>query len=104
MLSPCGFDQGPGERSIVPTERRPGCRQIVITRARDGVVAVFACADLMAQKGGTLAFVAWAVDGGALPADEEPMHVVVASDLKGSRSLRQVVEMRVVDAREVGAR
>jgi hypothetical protein len=44
------------------------------------------------------------VDGRALPTDEGPLRIVVASDLKGSRSLRQVVEVRVVDVREVEAR
>jgi DMSO/TMAO reductase YedYZ molybdopterin-dependent catalytic subunit len=76
----------------------------VIARASDGVVAVFPCAELMPQMGRTRAFVAWAVDGGALPADEGPLRIVVSSDIKGSRSLRQVVELRVVDARKVEAR
>ena len=104
MLSPCGFDEGPGGRSIAPTERRPGWRQVVIARASDGVIAVFTCAELMPQMGRTRGFVAWAVDGAALPADEGPLRSVVGIDVKGSQSLRQVVEARVVDVREVEAR
>ena len=104
VLSHCGFDEGPGGRSIPPTERRPAWRQIVIARASDVVVAVFTCAEFMPQMGRTRTFVAWAVDGRALPTDEGPVRIVVASDLKGSRSLRQVVEVRVVDVREVEAR
>jgi len=76
----------------------------VIATASDRVVAVFTCAEPMPQMGRTRVFVAWAVDGGALPADEGPLRIVVASDRKGSRSLRRVVAVQVVDAREVGAR
>jgi hypothetical protein len=72
--------------------------------SRDGVVAAFTCAELMPLMGRTRAFVAWAVDDQELPADEGPMRIVVASDRKGSRSLRRVAEVQVVDARQVEAR
>jgi hypothetical protein len=104
VLTHCGFEEGPGGRSIPPTERRPGWREIVIAQASDGVVAVFTCAELMPQMGRTRAFVAWAVDGAELPADEGPLRIVVTSDQKGSRSLRQVVDVRVFDVRGVQAR
>ena len=38
VLTHSGFDEGPGGRSIAPTDRRPGRRQIVIATASDGVV------------------------------------------------------------------
>ncbi len=39
------------------------------------------CVELMMQMGRTRAFVAWAVDDGALPPDEGPLRIVVTSDL-----------------------
>jgi hypothetical protein len=35
----------------------------------------------MTQMGRTRAFVAWAMDDGALPPDEGPLRIVVTSDL-----------------------
>lgn len=97
VLTHLGFDAGPGGPSIPPKDRRPGWRKIVLAKSSDGFVAVFTCAELMPEMGATRAYVVWRCDGQDLPPDEGPLRLVVATAKKGSRSVRQVVELRVAD-------
>lgn len=99
LLTHFGFEAGPGGSSVTPRDRRPGWRDIVVATAADGFVAVFTCAELMPEMGPTRAFVVWSRDGEPLPTDEGPLRLVVATDQKGSRSARQIVDLRVLDVR-----
>ena len=99
LLAHLGFDKGPGGATVRPGDRRPGWRNVVVARGADGFFAVFSIAELMPEMGPSRAFVAWQRDGAALPADEGPLRLVVVTDQKGSRSVRQLSELEVLDLR-----
>ena len=102
VLSHLGFEAGGGGRSLPTRERRPGWRNVVIASAGDGFYSVFTCAELMPEMGATRAFVVWSRDGAALPADEGTLRIVVTTDRKGSRSVRMLTGLCVVEVRSQG--
>jgi len=62
--------------------RRSAClRNAPMTSLRVCAPRQTTCVELMTQMGRTRAFVAWAMDDGALPPDEGPLRIVVTSDL-----------------------
>ncbi|MHB1095155.1 MAG: hypothetical protein ACYC3F_03205 [Gemmatimonadaceae bacterium] len=71
---------------------------IVAAIARDGYVAVFSAGEIEPTVGPTRAWVAFERDGAALTAEEAPFHVIVPTDARGTRSARQVVTLRILDA------
>ncbi|MFA6166669.1 MAG: hypothetical protein WC700_08640 [Gemmatimonadaceae bacterium] len=71
---------------------------IVAAVARDGYVAVFSAGELEPTVGPTRAWIAFERDGAALTADEAPFHVIVPTDARGTRSARQVITIRILDA------
>ncbi|MGE0142836.1 MAG: molybdopterin-dependent oxidoreductase [Planctomycetota bacterium] len=97
LLQHVGFEAGPGGASVPPRDRRTGWRRVVIAKARDGFRAVFTCAELMPEMGRTRAYLVWRRDGETLPADEGPLRLIVTTDQKGSRSARQLSELRITD-------
>lgn len=97
LLKQVGFDEGPGGQTVQPRDRRPGWRKILVAEALDGFRAVFTCAELMPEMGCTRAYVVWRRDGDVLPEDEGPIRLIVTTDQKGSRGVRQLVGLRVVD-------
>lgn len=99
LLANLGFDRGPGGAGLAPKDRRPGWRNVLVARGSDGFFAVFTLAELMPEMGPSRAFVAWRRDGQPLPADEGPLRLVVPTDQRGSRSVRQLASLEVVDLR-----
>ncbi len=71
---------------------------IVAGIASDGYVAVFSAGELDPKLGPSRVWVAFARDGAPLEANEAPFHLVIPTDLHGSRSARQVVTLRILDA------
>lgn len=67
----------------------------------DGFEAVFTCAELMPEMGKTRAWIVWSSDGKPLPEDEGPFRLVVTTDQKGSRSVRNLTGLRIFDIRTV---
>lgn len=101
LLQQLGFDEGQGGKTVAPQNRRPGWRSVLIARARDGFFAVFTLAELMPDMGPSRAYVAWRCDGAPLAADEGPLRLVVPTDRKGSRAVRMLHELEVVDLRSL---
>lgn len=71
---------------------------VVAAIARDGYNVVFSAAELDPTLGPTRAWLAFERDAGPLAAEEGPYRLVVRTDVKASRSARQVTTRRVVDA------
>lgn len=69
---------------------------VVVVAARDGYRAVFALAELDAAIGGKAVTLARLRDGRPLSAEEGPYRLVVPSDARAARSVRQVSAIRVV--------
>lgn len=71
---------------------------VVAAIARDGYRVVFSAAELDPTIGPTRAWLAFERDTGPLGADEGPFRLIVPTDIKASRSARQVTTIRVLDA------
>jgi hypothetical protein len=97
LLRHCGFDAGPGGRGLAPQERRSGWRKLVIARRDDGFAAIFTVAELAEEMGPSRACIAWQRHGSELPIEEGPLRLVVTADRKGSRSVRALRELELVD-------
>ena len=95
VLVHCGLDAGTSGPGADPHEKHLGWRRVVVATAADGFQAVFSSAELMPEIGPTPAFLAWSKDGAALDDGEGPLRLLVRSDRKGSRSLRQVARLDV---------
>lgn len=92
-----GWDVGAGGKQIAPKDRRPGWRCVVIAKSADGFRAVYSTAELTAENGPTRAFIVWKQDGKPLDPAEGPLRIIVPTDKKGSRAVRQLVELQVMD-------
>jgi hypothetical protein len=90
-----GLDAGEGSADVAPATRSLGARRVVVATSSDGFTAVFSTAELLPDLGATRAYVAFAKNGLALPMDEVPLRLLVTSDKKGTRSLRQLVSLTV---------
>jgi DMSO/TMAO reductase YedYZ molybdopterin-dependent catalytic subunit len=99
VLEHMGFTEGPGGSALPPTERRSGWRWVVQVWASDGFSAAFSAAELSPVMGATRAFLVWSQDGEPIPVAEGPLRLVVPSDRKGARCVRQVDRLTVVDLR-----
>jgi len=99
LFTHLGFDRGAGGASIAPADRRTGWRLLVVARGADGFYAVFTMAELMPEMGPSRVFVAWGKDAGPLADDEGPLRLVVPTDQRGSRSVRRLTSLEVVDTR-----
>lgn len=103
LLLHLGFDRGPGGATTAPANRRPGWRLVLVARARDGFWSPFTLAELMPEMGPTRAYVAWRRDGQPIDAEEGPLRLIVPTDLKGSRSVRMLTQLEVLDGTRLAA-
>jgi len=71
---------------------------IVAAIASDGYSAVFAAGEIEPKLGPTRVWVAFERDGTPLEANEAPFHLIVPTDVHGTRSARQVTTVRILDA------
>jgi len=69
----------------------------VVVEAADRYRAVFALAEIVPGIGSRVALVADLQDGQPLPAAAGPLRLIVPADGTGSRSVRQVIALRVRD-------
>jgi DMSO/TMAO reductase YedYZ molybdopterin-dependent catalytic subunit len=76
--------------------RGPALSTRLVIEASDGYRIVLTLADLDPSLGGRRILLANRVDGRALPPDEAPWRLIVVGDQRPSRSVRQVVRIRVV--------
>lgn len=103
VLARAGLDAGQGGPGTAPTDKHLGWRRLVVAEARDGFTAIFSSAELLPDIGATRALVAWQKNGAPLPPDEAPLRLLVTTDRKGSRSVRQLVGLHVDPPRIVAA-
>lgn len=101
LLTELGFERGPGGAGVATHERRPGWRNVLLARGSDGFFAVFTLAELMPEMGPSRAYVVWQRDGVPLVGDEGPLRLVVPTDQRGSRSVRRLGELEVLDLRRL---
>ena len=101
VLRRVGWDPGIMSKSVAPTEKRVGYKRVVVVTARDGFQAVFSAAELTAGMGKTQVFLAWNVDGKALPPDQGSLRLVVPTDSEPSRSVYQIGRIDVIDMRRI---
>ncbi len=96
-----GFTEGKSRKDVPANERRSGWRKVIIATDNTGYQVVFSCAEVSEMMGTTKAYVVWEKDGQPLSTKEGPLRLVVLTDKKGARSLRQLTELRIVDARKL---
>ena len=70
---------------------------VVTLVAADGYQVTFSVGELEPTLTGRRAIVAWERDGKALGGNEAPLRLVVEGDRRPSRSIRQVIAVRVTD-------
>lgn len=94
---------GPGEMSDAtnPSEKRSGWKLAVVATATDGFQAVFSVAEVFKAMGRTDAYVATRENGNPLDASVGPFRLVVPTDGEGSRSVRNLERLTVLDLRKV---
>lgn len=72
-------------------------RYIVTAVGADGYTVSFGLAELEPTLSGRRAIVAWHRDGAAMPAGESPLRLVIEGDTRPSRSVRELIALRVFD-------
>jgi hypothetical protein len=98
VLRDFGFSEGRSQREVPGAQKRNGWRKVVVATGADGYQAAFSCAELSSDMGCTSALLAYAVDDHALPDGEGPFRLIVSTDRKGARSVRNLIALEVVDA------
>lgn len=72
-------------------------RRVVVASAADGYVAVFSAAELDRSLGARAILVADRENGAALPAGDGPLRLVVPTDGRPARWVRQLVALTIVE-------
>jgi hypothetical protein len=75
----------------------PSLRRIVVVESSDGYSAVFALSDLDTSIGDKQVIVTNREDGKELPVGDGPWRIVVASDKRPARWVRQITRISVTD-------
>lgn len=99
VLLEAGFNEGPMGPTVDPKVKHQGLRAAVIATASDGFEAVFSMGELLAHLGATTAWLVFELEGKPLPPEVGPFRLVIPTDKGASRSLHQLVKVRVLDLR-----
>lgn len=99
VLLKAGFNEGPMGPTVDPKVKHQGLRAAVIATASDGFEAVFSMGELLAHLGATTAWLVFEMEGKPLPPEVGPFRLVIPTDKGASRSLHQLVKVRVLDLR-----
>jgi DMSO/TMAO reductase YedYZ molybdopterin-dependent catalytic subunit len=99
LLARLGFDEGATGPKAEPKEKHQGLRAAIIATAADGYQAVFSVAEVQEELGTTTVLVVWEMDGKPLPPAVGPLRLVVTTDKRQTRSLFQLVGLRLMDLR-----
>ena len=97
LLARFGYDEGPKGPKADPKQKHRGLRSVLVATAADGYQAVFSVAEVQEELGPTTALVVWELDGKPLPPAEGPLRIVVSTDKRQTRSLSQLVSLRLVE-------
>jgi hypothetical protein len=82
---------------VPPTMKNHALRLAVVVSSFDGYTACFSLAELLPDFGNTTALIALDSDGKPLPEGEGHVRLLVPSDKKPARSVRDVQTINVVD-------
>jgi hypothetical protein len=82
---------------VSPAMKNHALRLAVVVTSFDGYTACFSLAELLPDFGNTTAYVALDSDGKPFPEGEGHLRVIVPSDKKPARSVRDVQAINVVD-------
>ena len=82
---------------VAPAMKNHALRLAVIVSSVDGYTATFSLAELLPDIGNTAAWIAFDLDGKMLPEGADHVRLIVASDKKPARNVRDVQTINVVD-------
>lgn len=99
VLLKAGFNEGPMGPTVDPKVKHQGLRAAVIATASDGFEAAFSMGELLAHLGATTAWLVFEMEGKPLSPEVGPFRLVIPTDKGASRSLHQLVKVRVLDLR-----
>jgi hypothetical protein len=92
----------PGDMNAAkPADKRPGWKLAVVATATDGFQAIFSVAEVFHDMGRTEAYVATREKGNRLDDSSGPFRLIVPTDEEGSRSVRNLERLTVLDLRKV---
>jgi hypothetical protein len=98
----CSVGIGPCDTSATkPSETRPGWELAVVATAADGFESVFSVAEVFHEMGRTEAYVVTREKGDRLDDSVGPFRLIVPTDAEGSRSVRKLERLTVIDLRKV---
>jgi hypothetical protein len=83
--------------NVPPATKNHALRLAVVVSSFDGYTACFSLAELMPDFGNTTAWVALDSDGKPFPEGDGHVRVIVPTDKKPARSVRDVASINVVD-------
>lgn len=101
ILRSVGIVPGEMKESLPPSDKRAGWKFAVVATAGDDFQAVFSVAELYQDMGRTEAYVAFEEGGKPLDPSIGPLRIIVPSDREGSRSIRHLERLTLVDLRRV---
>jgi hypothetical protein len=84
-------------KAATPSAKRPGWKLAVVATASDGFQAVFSAAEVFHDMGRTPAYVVTREKGSLLDDSTGPFRLVVPTDGKGSRSVRNLERLTILD-------
>jgi hypothetical protein len=91
-------------KGVPPAEKRPGWKYAVLATASDGFQATFSVAEVFEGMGTTQAYVAWSEAGQPIDAASGPLRLIVPSDGEGSRSVRNLQRLTILDLRRLAGK
>lgn len=97
LLPSLGFFEDPKVDKPDPKLKHRELRAAVVATGADGYTAVFSVAEVQEALGTTNVLVVWEVDGKPLPADLGPLRLMVLTDKRQTRSLYQLVSLRLAE-------
>ena len=97
LLLKAGFDKGVMGKDVKPKDKRAGWKRAVRVSASDGFQAVFSAAELFPDMGSTRALLVTQLDGKPVGSETGPFRLVVLTDKEGSRSVRNVTRIELLD-------
>lgn len=101
LLRSVGVDPGSMAPGVSTGEKRAGWKFAVVATASDDFQAAFSVPELFHGMGHTDAYVAFRENDRPIDPVAGPFRIIVTSDGEGSRSLRNLTRLSIVDLRRV---
>ena len=80
-----------------PRQKNQPLRLVIVARGRDGYTAVFSLAEMLPEMANEKVWLMFDTDGTPLSESDGPIRLIVPSDAKPGRSVRQLGSIEILD-------